>query len=194
MKHIILFALTVCIWSCSSVKKTESETKSTVSNVKTNEAKQTQVSNADSLSNAKHLTAVKTKTDSGYKRVTIIREYYPQSITEKPATESKGSKEKLSESKSPAAPAPIAPGLLYKETTITEEGDLSKSVDKTTSLEELTRKLTSDSTTIAAKDSAAAIAVVETSFFQRNRQTILGGGAVFLLVLTAGVLLYRFFK
>jgi uncharacterized protein YceK len=198
MKKLTLILITICLFSCSTVKKSISSKKSFSDSTVKENVSLTQLNKKDSTGTATTQTTQSKNSDSKYKKTTVIREYYaggsnPDSNKAVPGYYStnpvKASDYFPIETKSPGKGQ-----LLFVEKVITEEGQTVKQEDIKELTEQTSIKSENDSTNeTKSKETKSVIEESETNK-DVTKQRIINGSAVILLFGGLIFIAYRVYK
>jgi hypothetical protein len=216
MKQLTLFAIVVLSLSyCTTIKKTFSKQKSQVDSAVNKTSAQINVSKKDSTGAGEIQTTQNKASDSAYKRVTVVKEIFSDEMN----LDGEGHDSYSPASgyfdirKTPVTPddyLPFIPGkvnsnlkkqvkklpgeLLYRETTITEEGKLVTAEQVKQEVSSRTTVNTSDSGSIKKTENIQVTKTDKKEEREINKTRVLNGIVVCLFFLALVAVSYKIYK
>lgn len=197
MKSALFIVCILAFASCSLLKRSVNERKSSTDSTAATSARTTAVVKEQTNKNRQSVTTTHKGSDSGYSRTTVIKEY---SFSDEFASDMMGGsdpvpaspgKERIGINSSPPgdyfAPDPTKKRVRYRETTITETGRLQQSVQKERVAENVNGTQRLDSSVIHKHDQVQRNTSEQTTSKQTQKRKLFPGWmigvGIFLLVL-----------
>lgn len=199
MKHLATILTLIIFFSCTASKKSTRERRETVDSASVKKEYFGAVSKTDSSADKKKEIELSKKSDSGYSKRTVVREFYSDEfdfdgpdtlrpvknqIPEKPGDQRPRS----------AAGTSKAGRLLYRETETIETGQLSKSESEKIKETAETELKKVDSGAVAKSDSSVFGQKSTESYKDSKKTTFLPWWALLIIGALAVLLIYKIAK